>query len=182
MIIRDVHLMVSASDVEILPGVAEAFAKAQAQGYAIIVVTNQSVVARGLCTEWQLQELHRGIDQMLQSEGCAPLDAYSYCAHHPDATVAAYREVCQCRKPQPGMLLTAAAEHSIDLARSVMIGDRLTDILAGHKAGCRAAVQVLSDASSAPILSHVDTSELVEPSYKCDTLVEAIEWALAPTA
>ncbi|HYG57567.1 MAG TPA: HAD family hydrolase, partial [Symbiobacteriaceae bacterium] len=120
----------------LLPGAAEAIARLNRRGVPVILVTNQAGIARGLYTEtdfWRVQERLSG---ELGKAG-ARLDAVYFCPHHPDGTVLPYRVVCQCRKPRPGMLLRAAAEHGLDLSTSFMIGDRPSDVQAGASAGCR---------------------------------------------
>ena len=104
--------------------------------YRLIVVSNQSGVARGYFAESALKGVESRLKHLLAEHG-ATLTAFYYCPHHPRGQVAAYRRRCQCRKPQPGMLLQAAAEHGIDLGRSWMVGDTLDDVEAGRRAGCR---------------------------------------------
>lgn len=104
--------------------------------YALIVISNQSGVARGYFPETALI----GVEEQLRSELAAvgvPLKDFYYCPHHPDGVIASYATACNCRKPQPGLLYTAAAEHAIDLAQSWFIGDILHDVEAGRAAGCR---------------------------------------------
>jgi histidinol-phosphate phosphatase family protein len=104
-------------------------------------VTNQPVIARGDVSFEELEATHARLDVLLGREG-AYLDDLFFCPHHPDdgfpGEVAEYKIACDCRKPQPGMLLQAAAKYNIDLSRSYMIGDRTTDIAAGRAAGCMA--------------------------------------------
>jgi D-glycero-D-manno-heptose 1,7-bisphosphate phosphatase len=136
VLIRDVTHLTSPSQIEILPGVPESLRRLRGAGWAVVVVTNQSVVARGMVTEEGLREIHATLESLLRPRG-APLDAIYYCPHHPDGAVAAYRAVCDCRKPREGLLLRAAADLGLDLAASVMVGDAASDIEAGRRAGCR---------------------------------------------
>lgn len=110
-------------------------------GMRVVVVTNQSGLARGLFTERTLHEIHDILREAFLHQG-APLDAIYFCPHHPQASVAQYRRHCNCRKPEPGLLRRAAEALGIDLARSYMIGDKLSDMSAGHRAGCKAAILV----------------------------------------
>jgi D,D-heptose 1,7-bisphosphate phosphatase len=104
-------------------------------GYRLFIISNQSGVARGLFGEAALDAVWRRIDALLAP--CqVEIDGVYWCPHHPEGAVPAYARECECRKPQPGMLLRAAAEHDIDLSRSWMIGDILHDVEAGHRAGC----------------------------------------------
>jgi D-glycero-D-manno-heptose 1,7-bisphosphate phosphatase len=101
----------------------------------VVVVTNQSGVARGYYAEEDVENLHRHIAHALESSG-AHVDAWLYCPHHPDGR-GSYALPCSCRKPLPGMLHEAAARYDIDLENSTMIGDKQADIEAGKSAGCR---------------------------------------------
>lgn len=120
---------------EFTPGAVEAIRLLNQAGYLVVVVTNQSGVARGYYTEADVVTLHRYIDAVLASQG-ARVDAWYYCPHHQAGNVP-YNQECDCRKPMPGMLLQAAADHAIDLTRSWMVGDKSADIEAGLAAGCR---------------------------------------------
>ena len=124
-------------DVELLPGVAEAIAAASAAGWKVIVVTNQACVAKGLITEDELGEIHQRMMAMLGAEG-AFLDGIYWCPHHPEGTVPDFAVACSCRKPLPGLLERAAAEHGLDLSACAMVGDTLRDLEAGRAAGARA--------------------------------------------
>jgi D-glycero-D-manno-heptose 1,7-bisphosphate phosphatase len=122
-------------DFEFIPGAPQALRLLNEAGFMVVVVTNQSGVARGYYTEEDVGILHRHIATELAKAG-ARVDAWYYCPHHPSGR-GGYSLPCLCRKPLPGMLLEAAGRHDIDLAESVMIGDRLADMEAGIAAGCR---------------------------------------------
>jgi len=115
----------------ILPGVAEAIALLNQSDFRVIVVSNQRCVAKKLITAADLESMHRRMCASLAAAG-AIIDAVYYCPHE-------MHSVCSCRKPAPGMLLTAAREHDLDLAASWMIGDSEIDIDAGTSAGCSTA-------------------------------------------
>jgi D-glycero-D-manno-heptose 1,7-bisphosphate phosphatase len=104
--------------------------------YAVVVATNQAGIGRGFFDEAFVEATHLAVAETLAAGG-ARVDAFYYCPHHPDATVAAYRQACGCRKPQPGMFRRAAADHHLDLARSFVIGDRAHDVAAGASAGAQ---------------------------------------------
>ncbi|RXZ36951.1 HAD family hydrolase [Oxalobacteraceae bacterium CAVE-383] len=106
------------------------------RGYLLLVVSNQSGVALGRFAESALAGVWRRLDLLLAREG-VQVHGYYYCPHHPDGATAPYARACDCRKPLPGMLLRAAAEHNVDLSRSWMIGDILDDAEAGRRAGCK---------------------------------------------
>lgn len=123
-----------------IDGVAEAIRKINESGYLAIVVTNQPVIARGEVSFEELEEIHSKMETLLGKEG-AYLDAIYYCPHHPNKGYKGERPElkidCDCRKPNPGMLLKAAADFNIDLSQSWMIGDGENDVKAGINAGCK---------------------------------------------
>lgn len=119
-----------------IPGAPEAIRLLKEAGFLIIVVTNQSGVGRGYYDEAAVDAIHRHLDGELAALGTG-VDGYYFCPHHPEHGIGRYRVECECRKPLPGMLLQAAADHGIDLSRSYMIGDKLVDVTTGIKAGCR---------------------------------------------
>ena len=123
---------------EFVPRAPEGIRLLNEAGYFVAVVTNQSGVARGYYTEKDVENLHRFISGELAKTG-AFVDAWMYCPHYPSGK-GKYAIECSCRKPLPGMLLEAARKFDIDLAASVMIGDKLTDMEAARAAGCRAAL------------------------------------------
>lgn|SRR5487761_1146945 len=134
-LLEDVPYNVEPRLMRLSPGAGEAV-RLLAPHYRLIVVSNQSGVAHGFFAESALRSVESRLRQLLADHG-ATLSAFYYCPHHPQGQVAAYRRRCDCRKPQPGMLLRAAAEHGIDLRGSWMVGDILDDIEAGRRAGCR---------------------------------------------
>lgn len=121
---------------EFIPGAPEAIRLLNDTGYRVIVVTNQSGIARGFYDEAAVIRLHRYMDGELNRFG-ATIDAYYYCPHHPDYGDGNYRKSCDCRKPMDGMLRRGAAEFSLDMGASYMIGDRLVDVEAALRSGCR---------------------------------------------
>lgn len=136
-IIEDVHYLARPEQVVLIPGSAEAIRRANRTGAAVVVVTNQAGVAKGLYTDACVHAVHRHLSELLAEHG-ATIDAYYHCPHHPTEGAEPYRMACACRKPGTGMLLRAAAVHDLDLGRSWMVGDRPSDAEAGVAAGCRA--------------------------------------------
>jgi len=116
--------------VELLPGTHAALSALREAGYALVLVSNQSGVARGIVSPEQAAAVHARVLQRL-AEGGVELDGAYYCFHGPE-------DGCDCRKPEPGMLLRAAGELGLALDRSVMVGDKPSDVEAGRAAGCRA--------------------------------------------
>jgi D-glycero-D-manno-heptose 1,7-bisphosphate phosphatase len=122
--------------VRLAPGAAEGAHRLHAAGYGLIVVTNQSGVARGFFPETALGAVEAAVRRQLARVG-VPLDGFYYCPHHPEGVVAEYRRACRCRKPAPGLLRRAAYGHGVLLSRCWMVGDILDDVEAGRRAGCR---------------------------------------------
>ena len=108
-------------DFEWLPGAVQALRRLQADAYALVVVTNQSVIVRGMSTEADFARLHKFVYDDLQRQSVRLTGVYA-CPHHPQATVEAYRPNCDCRKPRPGLILRACAECGLDAARSCLFG------------------------------------------------------------
>jgi D-glycero-D-manno-heptose 1,7-bisphosphate phosphatase len=138
-------------DFELLPGAIEGMAELAACGYELMIVSNQRGIARGLVNEEFLRVSEAAINRALSPHGTA-VAAFYYCPHEAD-------EGCDCRKPQPGMLLRAAREHDLDLAGSWMVGDSATDIEAGAAAGCRTAA-IGAEAATGATLSAASLAEV----------------------
>ena len=134
-VIEDVDFLTRADQLRILPQVPEALRLLKDAGFLLIVVTNQSAIARGWLTEERLAGIHEELNRMLAAQG-ARVDAFYYCPHLPGATDGRYAQVCRCRKPEPGLLEQAAGEWNVDLARSYTVGDGERDMEAGRRAGC----------------------------------------------
>jgi D-glycero-D-manno-heptose 1,7-bisphosphate phosphatase len=126
-----------------VPGSVAALRALQRSGFRLIVVTNQSGIARGLYTEAEYQAFTAHMQAQLLAEGVR-LDAIEHCPHLPEASVARYRLDCDCRKPRPAMLQRAAARFQIDMAASILVGDRVSDVEAGRAAGVRRCYLVRS--------------------------------------
>ncbi|AFJ48225.1 D-glycero-beta-D-manno-heptose 1,7-bisphosphate 7-phosphatase [Shimwellia blattae] len=126
---------------EFIDGVIDAMKELKAMGFALVVVTNQSGLARGIFTEEQFEHLTEWMDWSLADRD-VELDGIYYCPHHPEGSVAEFRQECDCRKPQPGMLLSAQRFLHIDMAASYMVGDKLEDMQAGQGAAVGTKVLV----------------------------------------
>lgn len=172
VLIEDVNLLTRRDQVRVCRRAPEALKALYASGYLLFVVTNQTVIARGLATEQDVEDINSFIGKMLfDGSGCR-LERFYFCPHHPEATLPQYRIKCECRKPRPGMLLQAAKEYNLDLRASFMIGDRISDIVAGHKAGCRTILVETGMHQAQPIVS--DAMDLtVKPDYVCADLYES---------
>jgi D-glycero-D-manno-heptose 1,7-bisphosphate phosphatase len=135
-LIEDPGFINHPDQVKLLDGIDKSLIELRAMGYKLVVVSNQSGVARGIVSEKVLGEIHDRLKQLLAEKG-APLDRIYYCPYHPDGVIAKYRKESDYRKPKPGMLLAASKEMDIDLTQSWMIGNSGRDVEAGLQAGCK---------------------------------------------
>ncbi len=165
-LIEDPGYINSPDQVKLITGVARALIRLREMGYKLVVVTNQSAVARGIVTEKTLGQIHERLEELLSEQG-ALLDGIYYCPYHPEGAIPKYRKQSECRKPGPGMLLAAADELDIDLGRSWMVGDSSSDIAAGLQAGCKT---ILIDPPSRIKKTAPDDPS---PHYHAVNLVEA---------
>ena len=117
-----------------IPGAPAAIRLFNGRGWPVVVVTNQSGVARGYYRDQEVQALHLWMNAELNKQG-ARIDAFYFCPHHPRGAIAEYTRECDCRKPQPGMILQAMAEWGADPATSFLIGDKESDVAAAEAAG-----------------------------------------------
>ena len=127
---REIGYLYRPDQVEFTPGVFDLCRHAQALGYALIIITNQSGIARQLYSETDFHSLMNWMTEEFLRQNVR-VDGYYFCPHHPEYGVGPYRTECEDRKPQPGMILKASAEYNIDLKQSVLVGDRCSDIQAG---------------------------------------------------
>lgn len=135
-LIEDLPYNVNPDLMQLTPGAEEGLRSLHAAGYQLIIISNQSGVARGYFPEEALLNVEVRSRELLVEIG-VPLAGFYYCPHHPDGNVLGYNIDCFCRKPEPGLILCAAQEHDIDLASSWFIGDILNDVEAGLRAGCK---------------------------------------------
>ena len=162
-IMQNVSYLCDPDGVELLDGAAEALALLRQRGFALVIVSNQSGIGRGLLTFDDLASVHDRLMACL-AERDVELDGVYYCPHAP-------WERCECRKPLPGLLLRAARELRLDLRRSFMVGDAPSDIEAGRRAGCRTILVTWAGPSEPPSQSdseggpHAITSDLLQAAY-----------------
>lgn len=159
----------------LLPRSAEAIRRLNRSGLKAVMVTNQSGVARGYFSEEVLHAVNEALVSQLKAEG-AYLDGLYVCLHHPTEGTPSYRAVCDCRKPEPGLLTRAAADLALDLSRSWMVGDKISDVLVGRRAG----------AGSILVLTGYGLGEWeyrrslwpAQPDHVAEDLLGAVEWIL----
>jgi D-glycero-D-manno-heptose 1,7-bisphosphate phosphatase len=168
-LIEDPGYLNHPDQVFLLDGVAEALIELRDMGYKLIVVSNQSAVARGIITEKILGEIHDRLRQLLAEKG-AYLDEIYYCPYHPDGVVPKYSKESELRKPNPGMLLAAADDMKIDLSQSWSIGDSSRDIEAGLRAGCHTILLTYHSRYKTSYDGPIET----KPDYKSVNMKEAV--------
>jgi D-glycero-D-manno-heptose 1,7-bisphosphate phosphatase len=162
--------------VRILPRTALAVSRLNAAGIPAIMATNQAGIARGYFSAETLEAINAEVERQLGEAG-ARLDALYVCTHHPTAGAPPYRQICECRKPKPGLLHRAAHELGLDLSRSVMVGDKPSDVEAGQAAGA-AGVLVLTGYGLGE-WEYMRPGWTVEPDHVAEDLLEAVDWAIA---
>jgi histidinol-phosphate phosphatase family protein len=159
---QDVPYCRRPEDFELFPNTARAIKRLNESGYKVIIITNQSGVARGYFTEETLARIHQKMRDQL-AEGDAHIDGIYYCPHHPD-------DNCDCRKPKPKMVLQAVQEHDVDLKRSFMVGDKALDIQLGQNVGCRTVLIPSDPGETEP--------EPCSPDYTAADLYQAALWII----
>lgn len=159
----------------LLPGAAEAIRLLNEQQVPVVVVTNQSGLARGYFPQVLLDEVHAMMTRLLAQQG-ARLDGLYVCPHHPEAKEEKYRKNCNCRKPRTGLLEQAAAELNLDLSRSYLVGDRWSDITCAARAGCT-PVLVLTGYGRGDY-QYIGPGQELQPAHVAETLLDAVRWIL----
>lgn len=170
---EDIDNLYKIEDIEIINGVPEALKLLKKNGFKLIVISNQPVIARGLATEKQINEINNEINNLIKKESGIEIDKFFFCPHHPNANLEKYRILCHCRKPSPGMIFQAAKEFDIDLSQSWMIGDRISDIVAGKNAGCK-TILIEKDYSKKKI-EGLDYNENTTPNITIKFLKDSVE-------
>jgi D-glycero-D-manno-heptose 1,7-bisphosphate phosphatase len=161
VLVRDTGYVHRIEDLEILPGVPEALRLLHDQGFLLIVISNQAGVARGYYTTADVDRFHEAMQERLEKDLGFRLDAIYYCPHHPMGSVLEYSMTCSCRKPGTALLEKAGQDFSIDWDRSIMVGDRASDIECGLKAGVM-GIQIESDQYEGHAGPHVQVRDLLE--------------------
>lgn len=174
VIVEEVQYLSDPSRLSLIPGSAEAITLLNQNRLPVVVVTNQAGIARGYYPQSRVREIHDHLDRLLAAHG-AHVDRYYYCPHHPTDGFGSYRTSCGCRKPRNGMLVGAAAELSLDLSCSYMVGDKLSDIEAGVSAGCRAIL--VRTGYGRAVLRSLNEDDLAR-IYVADNLLEAVRFCL----
>lgn len=180
VLVEEGELITRESQLRLLEANCLAAAELSRANRLLVVITNQTVVARGLVTMTELEGIHAALADRLLNRG-ASIARFYVCPHHPNADLPAYRALCDCRKPRPGLLLRARDELGIDLARSVMVGDRMSDVAAGARAGC-ATLLLETNHTTLPPIESPDPVDSHVPSRTAASLAMAVDWVLAVTS
>jgi D-glycero-D-manno-heptose 1,7-bisphosphate phosphatase len=162
------------NNLKLISGAAEAIEKLRKSGFLAILITNQSGPARGYYSEDWVKKLNDRVQELLNENG-TKLDSMYYCPHLPDGTVPEYTKECDCRKPNTRLFLNAKNDFDIDLKNSFMLGDKATDVEAGHNAGCKSIL--LKTGYGEQVLSGTYQS-VPDADYIADDIVDAAEWIL----
>lgn len=174
----EVGYLDSADKLRIIPAAFEAVRLINASSMKAVVITNQAGVAKGLFTEEFVREINGQIQSAFLAQG-ALINRFYFCPHHPTEGIDPYRLICDCRKPEPGLLLQAAVDLNIDLARSYVIGDRLRDIETAHRAGAKGVLVMTGYGQDLMQEAGPDrANELNQPDYIAQDILEAVYWIL----
>jgi D,D-heptose 1,7-bisphosphate phosphatase len=168
----DVHYLDNPDKFQMYPGVGEGVKKLKENGFKVIVITNQSGIARGYFTKKQLSNIHEKMRKEFQKFDIE-LDGIYYCPHHPD-------DNCNCRKPNTELFEKAVKEHNIDIKKSYVLGDKIQDISAGKKIGA-GAILIPEPHLKGKFLSKNNDWES-NPDYIADDFLDAVEWILKKLA
>lgn len=160
--------------IRLLPGAPEAVRAANAAGFEAVVITNQSGIARGLLTEDQVRAVNERVVQLLAAHG-ARVDALYYCPHHPEGKVAPFNTACECRKPGAGLLKQAAEGRGIDLRRSFVVGDKVSDVGMAVAVGAK-GVLVRTGYGNAELPKLKEKG--IPVAHVADGVNEAVQWIL----
>lgn len=160
---------------QLLPGAAQAIKKLNDAHIPVIVVSNQSGLARGYFPEELLVAVHEKMHKLLAEEG-ARVDAIYYCPHHPEAKEERFRESCDCRKPKPGLILQASKELGLDPEKSFVVGDRWSDIKTA--ANCGATSILVRTGYGRGDEQYIGPKQTIQPDFKTDDLTGAVDWIL----
>jgi D-glycero-D-manno-heptose 1,7-bisphosphate phosphatase len=170
-IIEDVGYVSTPAQLRFIPGSIESIRMLNDAGYKVIVITNQSGVARGILSEDMLQTIDKIIRKQILSGG-GHIDDIYYCPHHPEHGVYPYRQACECRKPHPGLIKKATAEHALDLSASFLVGDKSSDMETGKHAGIKTIlVETGYGSKEKEVLKE-------HPDHFAKNLADAVKWIL----
>jgi D-glycero-D-manno-heptose 1,7-bisphosphate phosphatase len=163
------------ADLRLIAGAGAAIRRLNEAGLKVVLVTNQSGVARGYFSESLVLEAHERLDRMLREEG-ARIDAIYYCPHHPTVGNSSYTMVCDCRKPGTGLIDRAARDLGIDVIKSYVVGDKWSDVELGQRAGAHSILVRSGFAPDDP--GNIRPARVSDPDFIAGTLLDAAEWII----
>jgi D-glycero-D-manno-heptose 1,7-bisphosphate phosphatase len=172
---EEVGYLTDLSRLRLIPGAGAAIKRLNHAGYKVILVTNQSGVARGYFPESLVHEAHERLTNMLWEEG-AVLDGIYYCPHHPTEGNTSYTMICDCRKPGTGLIDKAAMDFDIDINRSFLIGDKWSDVELAQRSGVLAILVMSGFAPDDPGNKRPDYVR--DPDYSASNISEAVDWIM----
>ena len=174
ILIKDVHLLTKCEQVQIYPETFKVFKLLKTLNVKSIIITNQTVVARGMISVKEVEMINNFICNKIFLKTGYKIGKFYYCPHHPNANIEKYRVNCECRKPKSSMLIQAAKDFNIELSNSWMIGDRISDIIAGYNVGCKTILVETGKHLEEPIQS--DSMDLsIKPDFICENILKAVE-------
>lgn len=172
---EEVGYLRNVADLRLIPGAGAAIKRLNNSGMKVVLVTNQSGIARGYFSEALLQEIHDRLEQMLRDEG-ARLDAVYYCPHHPSAGNTHFTRDCDCRKPGTGLIDKAARDLNIDVKHSYVVGDKWSDVELGQRAGAHSVL--VRTGYGTVDERNVRPAHLADPDFIAHTISEAADWII----
>ncbi|MCD6151688.1 MAG: HAD family hydrolase [Deltaproteobacteria bacterium] len=178
-IIEEVGYLDNIGQLKLIPGAARAIGLLNKAGIPVIMITNQSGVARGYFSESVVEQLHQRLNELLETE-LAYLDAIYYCPHHPTEGTAPYRRACNCRKPHPGMVEQAIDDLQLGKRRLFVVGDKLTDIELAKRAGAEGILVLTGYGREEK--KQLDKIGKAQPAYIATDLLQAIQWIFSRLA
>ena len=176
---EEVGYLSAVADLRLIPGAGAAIKRLNDAGLMVVLVTNQSGIARGYFSEALLQEIHARLEQVLRDEG-AKLDAIYYCPHHPTAGTSHYTRECDCRKPGTGLIDQASRDLDIDVGQSYVVGDKWSDVELGQRAGAHTILVRTGYGSDEE--GNARPAHLKDPDFIAHTINEAAEWIIERVA
>lgn len=174
VIIEDIDILNKVENIKLIAGSSEAIKILNDNGFQTIIVTNQPSVARGNMSEEEVESINNEIVKKIFQESGGKIDKIYFCPHHPNADLDEYRKICDCRKPEPGMLKRAEREFFVDSGKSFMIGDMYSDIGAGKNFGCKTIL--IKSENNEKIIETGTGFEIFRPDHKFDNLLEAVKF------
>lgn len=165
-LIRNIPYNADPEQIALEPGACEAVGQLRGRGFTLVLVSNQSGIARGMFAETAMEGVRDRLEALLEQ----PFDGFYFCPHHPEGSHPPYNRDCECRKPLPGMLLQAAEELELALPDSWMIGDILHDVEAGNRAGCKTIL--INNGNE----TEWEPGDFRQPHYIAADLNDAVAW------